>query len=361
MKKKNSKLRFALGMVIYALVILLIASVAMKFEWDALDLYEKSLPEHKMSAYVASLDETHVKKISINFVATLDHNVQSDEDAYSEIWKCFVAGVQFRQTAADSETGTVTYSILNKDHKLGEVVMRKNGDGLGEKTWSVISEEYDFSFLINSEKFIVPEHWVVMCGDRRLGVQYIVNPRVEYSFLSGFYGNSFPMPYLAEYEIGNYIGDPKIRFFDADGVEKARFVFTDGREQMLRSTGKIYEEIESFTETFIPLYVNCLSNVSRSAGTNYQRIRPLLVLGGELDRRLVAAMGGQAFAQSRGTELSDIRIHEVFNLENEYYIVDLSYSVDTYSNSGVSTSDTNMYLALYREEEVFKAQMVDYY
>lgn len=361
-KRKDSKwLRFLLGMVIYALVVILIASVGLKFFWDFADNYERSLPEHRMTAYLAGLNETHVKKISVGFVGTLDHNIQNENDAYSEIWKCFVGGVSYRKLSADTESNTIHYQILNKEHVLGTVTLTKNPDRTGEKTWSVTEEDYDFSFLIRSERFIVPEHWVVFCGEKRLGVQYIVNPRVEYSFLSAFYGRSFPMPFLAEYEIGNYIGDPKIRFFDADGDEHPRFDFTDGKEQMLRSTGKTYQDISAFTETFIPLYVNCLANVTKSARVNYQKIRPYLVQGGELDQRLNAAIAGQVFAQSKGTKLSDIRIHEVFNLENEYFIVDLSYSVDTYSTHGTSTTETNMFLALSREEEVYKAQMVDYY
>jgi hypothetical protein len=361
MKKKSKWLRFLLGMVIYALVVVLIASVGLKFLWDFADEYEKELPARKMNEYVASLSEKRVKKLSIDFVSSLDHNIQSDADAYAEVWRCFVGGVRYQRLSSDSEKEIVTYLIYNNEHTLGEVTLVKNGDGLGDKTWSVAREDYDFSFLLRSESFIVPDHWVVRCGERRLGVQYIVNPRVEYSFLGDFYGQSFPMPYLAEYEISNYVGDPKIRFFDADGEEHPRFTFTDGRDQMKRASGTATSAIDAFTRNFVPLYVNCLSNVSKSAGMNYQRIKPYLVPGSELDVRLQAAMGGQVFAQSRGTEISDVTIHEIFNLENEYYIADLSYTVVTYSDKGSSTVDTDMYLVLYRDEDVYKAQMVVLY
>ena len=233
-RKESKWLGFLLGMVIYALVVVLIASVGLKFLWDYADEYEKALPAHRMTAYLTTLNETHVKKISVNFVASLDHNIQSDDDAYAEIWKCFVAGVNYRRLTSDSEANTITYEIFNKEHTLGTVTLTRNPDRTGERSWSVTAEDYDFSFLLRSETFVVPEHWVVKCGDKRLGVQYIVNPRVEYSFLSDFYGKSFPMPFLAEYEIRNYIGDPKIRYFDADGDEHARFTFTDGKDQMLR-------------------------------------------------------------------------------------------------------------------------------
>ena len=94
---------------------------------------------------------------------------------------------------------------------------------------------------------------------------------------------------------------------------------------------------------------------------NYFLIKPYVVPDSELDQRLKAAIGGQVFAQSRGTQTSDVRIHEVFNLENEYYIVDLSYSVVTYADKGSTTTDTDMYLVLYRGDEAYLAQMVVLY
>lgn len=360
-RKGGKWLRFVIGMIVYAIIVLILASIGLKMLWDFADNYEKSLPAYKIAEYITSLNENKVKKLSIPFVETLDHNVQSEDDAYAEIWKCFIGGVQYRQSASDNEGNRVSYLILNKDNILGQVTLQKNEGQTGEKTWSVADEAYDFSFLIRSESFIVPEHWVVMCGQKRLGVQYITDPMIPYPFLEDFYGKSFPMPHLAEYTISNYIGDPHIRFFDADGEEQARFTFTDGKDQMLRSTGKVYEDIKDFTEIFVPLYVDCLSNVNHAPLINYQRIQPYIVPDSEIDQRLKAAIAGQVFAQSQGTDLSDIRIHEVFNLENEYYIVDLSYSVDTYSTHGVSTTDTNMQLAVYRDEDVIRSQMVVLY
>lgn len=360
-KKKNKWIGFLLGMVVYALVVLIAASVGLKYLWDYTEEYEKSLPTRKIAAYAASLNENKVKKLSLDFVSSLDRNIQSEEDCFAEIWRCFVGGVQYELYSTDSEAQSMTYLIRNSRNELGKVTLVKSGEETGEGTWKVASEEYDFSFLLASESFIVPEHWVVYCGERRLGVQYIVDPRVEYSFLSEFYGNSFPMPYLAKYEISNYIGDPKIRFFDADGNEKARFTFTDGKDQMQRGSGAILQSITAFAQEFTPRYVNCLSNVSHNAAMNYLQIQPYVVPDSELDQRLKAAIGGQVFAQSRGTSISDVRIHEVFNLENEYYIVDMSYSVLTYTDNGSTTTDTDLYLVLYRDEEVLKAQMVVLY
>ena len=360
-KKKSRWTGFLLGMVIYALLVLIAASVGLKMLWDYTAEYEREISAHKMNEYVSSLNENHVKKIATDFVASLDHNIQSEDEAYAEIWRSFVAGVRYRQLSSENGGQIVTYMIYNKEHDLGKVTLVKNGEGLGDKTWSVKSEEYDFDFLKRSERFVVPNHWVVHCGNRRLGVQYIIDPRVEYSFLHDLYGREFAMPYLAEYEISNYIGDPRIRFFDADGVEQARFTLTDGREQIPRVSSGMMATFHTFADSFIPLYVNCLSNITKSAAWNYIRIHPYLVPDGELDLRLKGAIGGQVFSQSSGTDISDVRVHDAFNLGNEYYAIDLSYTVVTYSEQSVSSSDTDLYLVVYRDDETLLVQTVCYY
>ncbi|MBR2582755.1 MAG: hypothetical protein IKD61_05120 [Oscillospiraceae bacterium] len=360
-KKKSKWLSFILGMVIYAIVVLLAASVALKLLWDFAAEYEIELPSYKMNEYVSSLNETHVRKISEDFISSLDRNIQSREDAFAVIWKAFVPGVRYRQIATGDGGNTVTYMVYNKDHDLGRVTLVKNGEGLGRKTWSVSEEEYDFSYLKNTERFIVPNHWVVRCGDRRLGVQYIIDPRVEYAFLHELYGKEISMPYLAEYEISNYIGDANVRFFDPNGEEQARFTYTDGREQITRVSGASRNNFINFAENFVPLYVDCLSNVTKSANLNYQRIRSYLVPNGDLDKRLKGATPGQVFSQTYGIDRSDVRVHDIFNLGNEYYIIDLSYSTVSYSENGTTSSETSMYLVVYRDDETILAQRVEYY
>ncbi len=360
-KKKSKWLSFILGMVIYAIVVLLAASVALKLLWDFAAEYEIELPSYKMNEYVSSLNETHVRKISEDFISSLDRNIQSREDAFAVIWKAFVPGVRYRQIATGDGGNTVTYMVYNKDHDLGRVTLVKNGEELGRKTWSVSEEEYDFSYLKNTERFIVPNHWVVRCGDRRLGVQYIIDPRVEYAFLHELYGKEISMPYLAEYEISNYIGDANVRFFDPNGEEQARFTYTDGREQITRVSGASRNNFINFAENFVPLYVDCLSNVTKSANLNYQRIRSYLVPNGDLDKRLKGATPGQVFSQTYGIDRSDVRVHDIFNLGNEYYIIDLSYSTVSYSENGTTSSETSMYLVVYRDDETILAQRVEYY
>ena len=353
--KKGSRIRFSLFMFLLSA-----ASVALYFLWNFCDNYEQSLPSRRMNEYIASLTEKRVKRLSVDFVSTLDRNVQSEADSYAEIWKAFT-GVKYRRVASDGSEDRQCYAIVSGKQQLGTVTLVRDPNQKGDKTWKVEEEEYDFSFLINSKRFIVPQHWVVMCGKRRLGVQYIVDPRVKYGFVEEFYDKGFPMPYLVEYEIGNYVGDPQITYFDPDGMEQAPFVLTDGKDQMPRAGKATVRELESYVNQFIPLYVLCLANPARSAQWNYTRIKPLLVPGSEIDKRLQGAIGGQVFAQSRAVNSQPATIHGVYDLGNTYYLIDLSFTVDTTTDKGHSITDTDMYLAVLMEEDTTRAVMVNLY
>ena len=52
---------------------------------------------------------------------------------------------------------------------------------------------------------------------------------------------------------------------------------------------------------------------------------------------------------------------EVYDLGTDYYVIDISYSVDTYSDKGVSNSTTDMLLVVFDDEGVIKAEAVSLY
>ena len=73
--------RFALGMVIYALVFLAITAVGMKVLWNYIDAYEQSRPMNTVKAYVSSVTTQDMWDGSEDLLDTLDENVRSREDS----------------------------------------------------------------------------------------------------------------------------------------------------------------------------------------------------------------------------------------------------------------------------------------
>lgn len=363
MKKKSKWIGFLWFMLVYAFLIVAAACVGLKLLWDYIDNYEKALPVHRIDRYMESLDEAHIKKLAVGFVSGLDKNVQTDAESYEVIFSCFEDGVEYRKLSSESSEDRIVYSIYNSERQLGTVSLVKHPDGIGEDTWTIGEEDFDFSFLLNSTSFVIPENWSAYCGGRRLGVQYITDRNIEYPFLEELYGRHFMVPHLYKYEIGNYLGEIELSFMDPDGNMQPLAEITDGRAQMRLCSTAIDNKMRDFTYSFIPLYINCLANTSQNANANYSAISRLLVPGSDIDTRLRGAVYGQSFAQSRGIDLREMTINNVYDLGGGYYyLIDVSYTVDTYSDKGVSSSETNMLLVVFMDdEEVIKADTMSLY
>ena len=351
-RKKNGKWKgFLLGMLIYALAVGLCTTVLFKVLWERADEYEKSLPEHRMEAYAASLDNAHIRAVSRDFVASLDAGLRSEEDSYALIAQCFSDGIDWRKDASSSTRDREIYTVLGGSRKLGTVTLERTADGRGADSWTVAEEDYDFSFLLRSDGFILPANWSATCNGLAVGEAYITETGKPYPFLSDLYAMDLHLPTLSVYEIGNYIGDAELHFYDAAGTERSLAPFTDGRDLMPRADEEQSGEIVSFVGRFVPLYVACLANTNQSAVTNYSAIRNLLVPGGEMDNRLRGAIGGQYYAQSRSADITALTVHDIFASSGGYYIADISYTVETYGHHGSVTSDTDMYLILLSDED----------
>ena len=87
MAKKNR--RFLLGMVIYALVFLLVTAGGLWVFWQFLDAYELSRPGTCVDAYLESLTTGHIREVCKPFLASLDGNIQNEDQAFavSTKWK----------------------------------------------------------------------------------------------------------------------------------------------------------------------------------------------------------------------------------------------------------------------------------
>ena len=110
-KNRSSAHSFALGMILYALVFAAISAVGLRFFWSFIDEYEKSRPTTAMDQYIQSLDEEHIRELSAGFVATLDRNVQTEEESYSFILNAVNGELSYAKKSAESTEERLVYII----------------------------------------------------------------------------------------------------------------------------------------------------------------------------------------------------------------------------------------------------------
>lgn len=343
-KRRNSSLNFALWMVVYALVFVVIFAVFLRIEWSYLYRQDQELtqPTHVIERYIGSFDGEHIRALSADFVSTLDPKVKSAEDSYAVIEKLFAGPLHYTKIGRESTETRYVYAIRSDDRTLGTMALESGEKRNGITQWAVTEESFDFSDLLDSCELLVPSEWQVSCGGTVLDESYIVETGIRYPSMEEAYNYGFSLPTLVRYQIGNYIGTPAIAVRDAEGNEvtpqddPAAYTLGD------RCTQDERDRFEDFTRRFLPLYIAFMSNTNHNAYDNYARVKNYLLRGSDLDNRFIDAIAGQVYSHSKGDYLHDVVVNGVFSLTGNTFLVDVDYMVDTTGNAGTVENSAGM-------------------
>lgn len=343
-RRKNSSLRFALGMVIYALVFVVILAVFLRVEWSYIDRQDRELtqPSHAIEKYISSFDSAHIRALAADFVSTLDSKVKSEEDSYAVIEKLFSGQLHYAKIGRESTEERQVYAILSGDRALGKMALESGEKVDGVTQWNVTDEQFDFSDLLSSCELLVPSEWQVSCGGSVLDESYIVETGIRYPSMEEAYNYGFTLPTLVRYRIDDYIGELELSVRDADGNEAepqadaSLYTLTD------RCTADERTRFEDYTRRFLPLYIAFMSNTNHNAYDNYWRIRNYLLPDSDLQARFYNAIAGQTYSHSKGDVLHDVVVNGVFSLGGSEFLIDVDYMVDTTGNAGTIENSAGM-------------------
>lgn len=342
-KRKRSARRFALGMLIYALVFIVFLAAGLRMFWVYIANYENSMPNHTMDSYIAAFDREHIRSLASPFVATLDHNLKSEEESYAVIEKLFDGDLHYSKNSAASTDDRIEYAIVCGGRILGTMALNRVEDG-GKVKWLVSDESFDFSGLLSSAEITVPSDWEVSCGGNVLGDEYIVERGIRYPSLDQAYDFGIDLPYLVRYSVDNYIGDMEFTVKDWSGNVTEVPEDIGALPISDRCTPEERERMEDFARRFLPLYIAFMSNSNHNAYDNYARVKPYLLPGSDLERRFYGAIEGQTWSHSYGDVLHDVVCNGVIDLGDGTFLIDMDYMVDTTGNAGTVTSSAGVYI-----------------
>lgn len=356
-KQTRSSVRFVMGMVLYALAFALVTAVGLRFFWSYLSAYETSRPKNTMEEYIASFDEEHIKRVSADFVATLDHNIQTEEDSYAVIASAMEGKLSYAKLSAESSEDKTVYILMLDGEKLGRVELTKQDDPVfGFSPWSVSDEELDFTWLLSSKEITVPDSWTVSCSGNILDVSYLSGEKIPYEVLEGFYDEGFSLPYMVTYKIDSFVGDVEFETEDENGQSVE--LSGDGNVGLNDNcTESEKTEINALVQNFIQGYVHFMSK--RDGFNNYSALMEYVVQGSELDSRLYQAIEGQFYASSNGDEIVSITLNNSINLGNGNYFADVTFIVDTTGQKGVVQTTNNSKFILSRTDSGLKVAAMD--
>ncbi len=360
-KRKDPFLRF---MGCYAICFLLVTCIIMSFLWIYLAHYERSQDAALVHNRIAEISKRSLKKQTKELIAGLDHTYQSKDEALDALYDLIHTDSSYSKNAEASSDDVVVYDLKANENVFGTITLQKKNkkDMFGFDSWSIVEESYDYSALVGEDVIQVPSGWTIEANHEIVSENYISNYEQRYSMLSAFYGdwNEMGLPYLIEYRIGNIIGhlnftiqDPSGNIFKKEDLDEKHFLPTC--EEGTRAN------IESFMNSFMPYYIQCLSNANHDAASNFIAISPMLTPNGNLYIRLYNAIEGQAWANSNGDQILDLIYNDCLSLGNGCYLVDFTYTLETIGLQGAVQSSFNARVLLQEYDGSYLAADIESY
>ena len=335
MAKTKSRGSFGRAMLIYALVFLALLPAFLRPLWRFLAEYEESGPEKAMQRYLDSMDEAHIRALSGDFLAGLDLRFQNGEQAFEAVKKVMSGELRYTKKSADVDLMHETYAIRSGDRLLGTVGIGKEEDpAFGFSPWRVEREDYDFSWLLGSDEITVPDSWTVLCGGTALDESFRVGEQ-PFETLSWFYDDGrFDLPVLVTYRVDGVLGEAPFTLIDREGREQPRGAGLSEFEMLANCSEEQQERIRTLLDGFLQRYITCLSNSTRNVWGNYEALKPYILAGSDIDKRVKDNMEGQQWAHSGGDTVTARDDLLLMDLGGGYYLAELDYTLDTVGNKG---------------------------
>lgn len=351
--KKNRRLDgFRAFLLIYALIFLALLPALLRPLWNYLAEYEQSGPDRAMERYLDSMDEAHVRALSADFLAGLDLRYQDGDQAFAAVQKVMNGELSYALKSADTDLRHAEYNIRSGNQLLGSVRIAKGEDPrFGFAPWEVESESYDFNWLLGDDEITVPDFWTVLCNGTPLGESDRVGEPIPFAVLENFYGDSrFTLPSYVTYRVEGVLGEAPFTILDREGREVARDAEPDELAVLANCSAEEEQQIQTLLDGFLQRYIDCLSNASRNVQGNYNALKPYIVSGSDIDRRVRDNMEGQQWAHSGGDTVTKREDLLLMNLGGGYYLAELDYTLDTIGNKG-HVESVNRVIVLMRETD----------
>lgn len=353
---------FALILVLYSAAFLTAAWYGLKYLWSYMDAYEKSRPENVVYAYMDGLTREHICDMSQNLIDSVDHNIQSEEEARAYLMEAISGDITFAKKVRESTASRWVLVLKIGEQLIGEFVIEPaEPDEYGFSQWSVSQESFDLSYLIgNSDSVTALNCHSVYANGVKLDESYVVTTDIRFDELKGYY-DDYTLPFRQIYEAGPILGPLELTVQDESGNPVVIDESTDPASFLLNYSEQEQQELQTFVDTFVASYVQFAGCANRNRYGNYKELIQYVVEDTDLAERLYDAIYGLRAAQSRGDEIVSIDIKFLYRLEEGTYLCDITYDVDTTGKNGVVRQTTNAKMVVTDIDGELKAQTFSIY
>lgn len=361
-KKRRGFRLFALGMAVYAAAFLLITAGGLYLFWQYIESFENSRAKHTVNAYMQALSAEHICDLSRDVIDSIDHNLESEQECRAFLVSELGMDFTCAKRNAECTDRRQVYSVRCGGQPVGQFsITTTQADRFGFTPWVLEDEAYDLSYMIGqAESITVPDVLCVCVNGKTLDSSYITEDQVPYEALE-CYAEAYELPHQVTYSYGPFLGELGVSVQDAEGNEVDLTEETDRSPYFHNCTPEETEELDAVTERFIRRYVAFTGCANRASMDNYYNLMRCMVPDSDFTDRMVNALDGLQYAQSKGDDIASLTTHHQVRLEEGRYVCDVSYELDTTGHNGVVRTQTNAKLMLVRSGSELLVETMEIY
>ena len=369
-KKRKQKKRsfgwFLLGMFVYAAVVLGAACYGLKELWAFLEAYEASRDYHAIDAYMEQLTPEHICDTQAYLVDQVDHNIQSEEQCRQVLMDALKEDITYARKASECTDTKQVYILRCGKQVVGSFyIQAQPADEYGFTPWEFGGESFDLSYLMGTTvSATAPMGYPVYVNGVQLDDSYVIDETSEQiAFLEDFYEDyDLPVFFTKTYEAGPFLGQFPMEVKDPEGND---YVFDEAAFDKEALASNCSEEetsqLQTFTEDFLNRYIVFAGCANDNRYANYSWVIQLVVPDSNLAQRMLDALDGMQYAQSRGDEIETITIHHMVRLTEGRYLLDTTYLVNTIGNEGkVQTTNNARLIIVEQDGKLLVESMIAY-
>lgn len=358
---KKRKIRvFPIALSVYAVVFLILAGAGLAYFWGFLTAYEASRPENTLNAYMESLTAQRVLAADGDLLDQVDPHIQSRQQATQAALQALSGEFRYIKDAKASVQGHYVYTLLCGKQVIGSFDMvQKKSVGYGFFSWEIFEKSTDLSFLLEAPLVItVPQEFSVVVNGNTLPEEKITQKGIPYDALKECY-DSYELPYLVQYTAGPFIGKPDIEIWDASDSSCEPILMdeiTDLNQFLPHCSYSQSQQLYSAAKAFLHKYIDYTCNTGKDPSGNLTALRPYIVSGSSLHKRMQQALDGLNWVPDRGASLVSMEIRSYINMGGGRFLCDMTYVVNTLRHNGQPQSTTNCKVVFVATNDGFKAE-----
>ena len=366
-KKNRSGLRFAIGMMVYAVVFFTATFFGLRWFWGFIEAYELSRPQIAIDAYMDQLSKEHIVDSSMDVAALADANLQSREECREILMEALEEDITYARKASACTEDKQVFVLRSGKQVVGSFeIVTGEPDEYGFKPWHFSAESFDMNFLMGTETvtITVPEGYPVYVNGVELDESYRIGQTAEqFPELKDYYEKyDLPMFVLNTYQAGPFLNRDYV--IEAKDPQGNPFIYDESfdKYQVIHNCSSDEEaQLKAFLEKFLHVYVIFAGCANDAPLANYDNVMKYVVSGSNLQSRMEQALEGMQFSQSRGDSVAGFDVHHYVRLSEGVYLCDVTYKVDTLGREGVVQTSTSTRILIVRSgTKLLVDSMMDY-